>query len=117
MARKLTFLVGFGVGYVLGARAGRSRYDEIAGMARRVWRDPRVQEKADQAHHLAQEKAGQAAQLAQEKAGQAAHAVKETAEQAGHAVKEKVTSSSEAEDQPRRANHAAATTPIANTPE
>ncbi len=95
MVRKLSFLIGFGVGYVLGARAGRTRYDEIAGMARRVWHDPRVREKAEQAQHLAQEKAGQAAHAAQEKAGQAAHA-----------VKEKVTSS----DQSPSENHTAATT-------
>ena len=44
MARKLTLLAGFGAGYVLGARAGRSRYDEIVGKARGVWQDPRVQD-------------------------------------------------------------------------
>ena len=40
---KLSFLVGFGAGYVLGARAGRERYEQI----RRGWKnakdDPRLQ--------------------------------------------------------------------------
>ena len=45
MASKLTLLAGFGAGYVLGARAGRGRYDEIVGKARDVWQDPRVQDK------------------------------------------------------------------------
>ena len=40
---KLSFLAGFGAGYVLGARAGRGRYDQI----RRAWEhakdDPRMQ--------------------------------------------------------------------------
>jgi hypothetical protein len=40
---KLSFLVGFGAGYVLGARAGRERYEQI----RRAWEqakdDPRLQ--------------------------------------------------------------------------
>ena len=45
MAGKLTLLAGFGAGYVLGARAGRDRYDQIVGKARGVWEDPRVQEK------------------------------------------------------------------------
>ncbi len=45
MASKLTLLAGFGAGYVLGARAGRGRYDEIVGKARGVWQDPRVQDK------------------------------------------------------------------------
>lgn len=87
MIGKLSFLAGFGAGYVLGARAGRRRYDEMVDMAQRLWRDPRVQEKAEQAQHLAQEKAEQAG-----------HAVKEKAEQAGHAVKEKVTGSQEEPD-------------------
>ena len=40
---KLSFLAGFGAGYVLGARAGRERYEQI----RRTWNsakdDPRLQ--------------------------------------------------------------------------
>jgi hypothetical protein len=40
---KLSFLAGFGAGYVLGARAGRERYEQI----RRGWEnakdDPRLQ--------------------------------------------------------------------------
>ncbi len=40
---KLSFLAGLGAGYVLGARAGRERYEQI----RRAWEnakdDPRLQ--------------------------------------------------------------------------
>ncbi len=40
---KLPFLLGFGAGYVLGARAGKERYEQI----RRAWAqakdDPRLQ--------------------------------------------------------------------------
>jgi hypothetical protein len=32
---KLSLLVGAGIGYVLGAKAGRERYDEIVAAARR----------------------------------------------------------------------------------
>ena len=46
---KLPFLVGLGAGYVLGARAGRERYEQI----RRAWsqakEDPRLQEVAGMA--------------------------------------------------------------------
>ena len=46
---KLSFLVGFGAGYVLGARAGRERYEQI----RRAWEhakdDPRLQSAAGMA--------------------------------------------------------------------
>lgn len=55
--KKLTLLVAAGVGYVLGARAGRERYDQIRKVATRVKDDPRVQEKAHQAADLAKEKA------------------------------------------------------------
>jgi hypothetical protein len=57
MAGKLSFLIGLGAGYVLGARSGRERYEQIAGKAQELWRDPRVQDKAEQAQHLVKEKA------------------------------------------------------------
>lgn len=47
--KKLLLLVAGGIGYVLGARAGRERYDQIAGMATKVRNDPRVQDAAHQA--------------------------------------------------------------------
>jgi SLT domain-containing protein len=64
---KLSVLIGFGAGYVLGARSGRERYEQIAGKARELWSDPRVQEKADQVQQVAKEKAGQAQQVVKDK--------------------------------------------------
>jgi hypothetical protein len=58
MAGKLSFLVGLGAGYVLGARSGRERYDQIAGKAQELWSDPRVQEKAQQAQGVVKNKVG-----------------------------------------------------------
>lgn len=55
--KKLMLLVAGGVGYVLGTRAGRERYDQIKKMATRVKDDPRVQERAHQAADVAREKA------------------------------------------------------------
>ena len=60
MIGKFSFLVGFGAGYVLGARSGRERYEQIASKAQEVWRDPRVQEKAGQAQQLVKDKASEA---------------------------------------------------------
>ena len=51
---KLTLLIGAAAGYVLGARAGRQRYDSIVRMARAVAGSPPVQSGA----HLAQNEAG-----------------------------------------------------------
>ncbi|MGC4111475.1 MAG: hypothetical protein QM747_13835 [Nocardioides sp.] len=55
--RKLLLLVAFAAGYVLGARAGRQRYDQIMSMVDQVRTDPRVQQKAHQAVDLAKEQA------------------------------------------------------------
>ncbi|MEI4271777.1 hypothetical protein TEK04_08575 [Klenkia sp. LSe6-5] len=40
---KLSFLAGFGAGYVLGARAGRERYEQIRRAYDHAKDDPRVQ--------------------------------------------------------------------------
>jgi hypothetical protein len=55
--KKLMLLAAIAVGYVLGARAGRERYDQIMGMVAKVKNNPRVQEKAHQAVDLAKDQA------------------------------------------------------------
>lgn len=44
MKGKLLFVVGLAAGYVLGTRAGRERYDQIAQAAKGVWNAPSVQQ-------------------------------------------------------------------------
>jgi hypothetical protein len=46
MRGKLIFITGVGVGYVLGTRAGRERFDQMVAQARKVWESPTVQEAA-----------------------------------------------------------------------
>jgi hypothetical protein len=41
---KLTLALGFGLGYVLGSKAGRQRYQQITDLAHRIAGDPRVQD-------------------------------------------------------------------------
>ena len=65
---KLMLLAAVAVGYVLGARAGRGRYEQIRQTAQRVRDDPRVQEKSQQAADLAKEKAQVATAAAVDKA-------------------------------------------------
>ena len=72
MMGKLKWLAGFGAGYVLGARAGRERYAQIAARAQELWSDPRVQEKAGQAQQALKEKADQAQQAVKDKVGKPA---------------------------------------------
>ncbi|GAB2911223.1 YtxH domain-containing protein [Nonomuraea fastidiosa] len=46
MRYRMTFAVGLAIGYVLGSRAGRERYEQIKQAAQRVADNPRVQEVA-----------------------------------------------------------------------
>ena len=46
MRGKLMFITGVGVGYVLGTRAGRQKFDQMVAQARRFWESPTVQEAA-----------------------------------------------------------------------
>ena len=55
--KKLVLLAAGAIGYVLGSRAGRERYEQIRKVALRVKDDPRVQEKAAQATDFAKENA------------------------------------------------------------
>lgn len=43
MISKLTLVAGFGAGYVLGAKAGTGRYDQIVRQARNLMGKPAVQ--------------------------------------------------------------------------
>jgi hypothetical protein len=46
MRGKMVFIAGVGIGYVLGSRAGRERYDQLVAGARKIWESPTVQEAA-----------------------------------------------------------------------
>ena len=77
--KKLMLLVAGGIGYVLGARAGRERYDQIERTFRKVKNDPRVQEKSQQAADFAKEQAPVVKEKAASAAGTASTRVKQGA--------------------------------------
>ena len=58
MKGKFLFVVGLGVGYVLGTRAGRERYEQIRKAARDVWNQPKVQEGVQTVKDFAMSRAG-----------------------------------------------------------
>jgi hypothetical protein len=67
MFKKL-MLVGAGaVGYVLGAKAGRERYEQIAAQAEKLRRNPTVQQKVGEAKHMAKDAAGTATEKVKDK--------------------------------------------------
>jgi hypothetical protein len=68
--KKTQILVAGAIGYVLGARAGRERYEQIRSGARQLARNPRVQAAKGRATDVAKEKAGEAAHAAADKVRQ-----------------------------------------------
>jgi hypothetical protein len=54
---KLTFIAGLAAGYVLGARAGRQRYEQIARTSGKVWNSGPVQKQVATAKEVARTKA------------------------------------------------------------
>lgn len=56
MRGRLWFLGGVAVGFVIGSRAGRERYDQLVRATRSLWDHPTTQEAAgvvqEQAHRL-----------------------------------------------------------------
>jgi len=73
MRGKAALVLGLGVGYVLGTRDGRERYEQIKQQAARLRDDPRVEEKTAQAQAAVKEKAPQAKQAVSDAAQKAAH--------------------------------------------
>lgn len=71
---KLSFLLGAATGYVLGARAGRQRYEQIRSGASRAWQSQPVQKQVSTAKHAAKDKAAPAARDAASSAASAAGA-------------------------------------------
>jgi hypothetical protein len=67
MFKKLMFLGAGAVGYVLGAKAGRERYEQIAAQARKLRSNPAVQAKVGEAKSAAMDAATTAKDAAAEK--------------------------------------------------
>ena len=44
MRARITFLAGFAVGFVAGARAGRERYEQMVALGRKAVENPTVQQ-------------------------------------------------------------------------
>ena len=83
---KLTLAVAFAAGYVVGARAGRDRYEQIRAGAQKVAENPRVQAAAGAAKDKAGEVATSVAETAKEKAADAVGTAKEKAAESGPTI-------------------------------
>lgn len=86
MKFKTGLLVGFGIGYVLGAKAGRERYEQIQQTWDRFSGSPAVQRTAERTK-----------EVAEEQAKRTLHAVEHGVDKAGSAVKSRLTKDNKTE--------------------
>lgn len=68
MKGKILFVAGLGLGYVLGTRAGREKYEELRQAALKVWNDPRVQKGVDNVEDFVKDKAPEVAEFVSDNA-------------------------------------------------
>lgn len=69
MKVKLALLLGGAAGYVLGARDGRQRYEQIKAKVEEIWHHPTVRQKMGQATDNATDLASQMTHTAGQAAG------------------------------------------------
>jgi hypothetical protein len=80
MMGKVSFVLGAAAGYILGAKAGQKRYEQIKGRATQLWSSDSVQAKVETAR-----------QTVMDQAPAVADKIGGVAKSATSAVKEKVT--------------------------
>ena len=77
MRLKLGFLVGFGAGYVLGAKAGTERYEQLRRLYGNLISSPEFQQASDKAKEAVGTGVAQAKDAASEGVSKVSSAVKE----------------------------------------
>ncbi|MFD7491804.1 YtxH domain-containing protein [Streptomyces sp. NPDC059832] len=69
MRYRLTFIAGLALGYVIGTRAGRERYEQLKKAARQFAQNPAVRNTAESAAQSGRDLAGKAYHSVSEKVG------------------------------------------------
>ncbi|MCX5112104.1 YtxH domain-containing protein [Streptomyces sp. NBC_00378] len=70
MRYRLTFIAGLALGYVIGTRAGRERYEQMKKSARQFAQNPAVRNTAESAAQSGRDLAGKAYHAVSEKVGE-----------------------------------------------
>ena len=86
MRARITFLAGFAVGFVAGARAGRERYEQMVKLARKAAENPTVQ----QVTRAAGAKATELTKAAGQKAAERMPKLAETAKSSASKVRDRI---------------------------
>ena len=86
MRARFTFLAGFAVGFIAGARAGRERYEQMVKLARKTAENPTVR----QATRAAGAKATELTKAAGQKAAERMPKLAETAKSSASKVRDRI---------------------------
>lgn len=92
MRHRATFLAGLAVGLVAGARAGRERYDQLKGFARKVADSPAVRKTTK----AVGQKAGELTKAAGQKTAEQLPKLSETAKNSAGKVRSQLTKNHDA---------------------
>ena len=112
MIKRLAFVAGFGVGFIVGSASGRKSYESLRETAINTWNDPKVQDKVSEGTDWVKAEVpvvgGKLADTAQKAAGtvsakaqDGASTVKDKAQEGAASVKSKVGSDSSDADLPK----------------
>lgn len=89
MIKRLAFVAGVGVGFVLGSASGRKSYESLRETALNTWNDPKVQEKVNQGAEWAKTEVPVVGNKIADSAQKTTEAVKEKAQEGADAAKDK----------------------------
>lgn len=100
MRARFTFLAGFAVGFIVGARAGRERYEQMVKLARKATENPAVQ----QATRTAGTKATELTKAAGQKAAETMPKIAETAKSSASKMRDRLPGRNSADGDNTTAN-------------
>ena len=94
MRARITFLAGLAVGYVVGTRAGRERYEQMVKFSRKVIENPTVK----QTTRTAGTKVAELSKAAGQKAAEQMPKIAETAKSSANKVRERIPGRNSGDD-------------------
>ncbi|KLU11230.1 hypothetical protein [Kocuria sp. SM24M-10] len=94
MIKRLIFVTGFGVGFVVGSASGRQSYEALKQNAMKTWQDPKVQAKVSEGTDWVKSEVPVVGGKLADSAKKAADTVGTKASDASSTVKDKVSGSS-----------------------
>lgn len=92
MIKRLAFVAGFGIGFVVGSASGRKSYESLRETAINTWNDPKVQDKVSEGADWVKAEVPVVGGKIADSAQKAADAVSVKAQDGASAVKEKAKS-------------------------